>query len=834
MQSNVHRNSLIQMAGRVLIAAACLALMAGWAVAAEYSVVPGSGSDDNPGTKTQPFKTLAKACAVAVAGDTVFLGGGTYREILKPKNSGAAGKPIRFAAAPGGKAVLSGADLLTGAWEAHAGKIYKLKTSQKFIQLFVDGKMMPEARWPNIPPDDLMAKQRGTAGKGTGYEILADANLPPGDWNGAIVTLWPGSEWGNSTRRVTDYQPGKSFRFDKTMEQRVKDSFHAQDPYKPRQGNPYILSGSLAGLDAPGEWVLDERTGTVYLWPPDGTAPAAHRVEVKARDYACDLSGLGFIEVTGMEIFGAAVDMSRAHDCLLEDCRLRYVNHFRECGTQKLPPLMNRVSGKNNEWRKCLVAYAATEGLSVTGEGNALADCIIHDTDYLGTMRGGLDLSGSLKARVSHCTVFRTGRDGIYHSASKRILIEYCDVFYANLLNNDAGAIYCWGRGSQGGVISHNWVHDNPHANGIYLDNFSGGFTVDHNLVWNCGGDAFHVNSDALNHLIANNTAVDVRAAFGTYAFSGYTPTMKGTRILNNLLLCPFTPSDPAVLVQGALGPELSHNGQGSLDEAGHLDAGSAAIDAGTAVAGITDGYTGKAPDLGAYEFGGAHWMAGADWRDPEAAPFPAKNLKVAISRALNEQTMITKGLVLWLDANDRSTVELAPDGSVLAWHDKSPGQRVAKPINASGGIKLVAGGLAGKPVLRGGGRNSLRVTGIEREAGPVMMFLVSQAPEAAGPSWQRLVGCYSGTGQEWEAPNWMIGRAGGAKPQAYSAQLFSYVNQREAALGKITVFGASAVDGQFLAGDIAEVLVFDRALKFGEYHAVTGYLKTKWALPEK
>lgn len=832
MQSKVIRDSLLKMTRRMLIAAACLALMAGWAGAAEYTVLPGSGSDNNPGTTARPFQTLAQACAAAVAGDTVYLGDGTYREILKPKNSGTTGKPIRFAAAPGGKVVLNGTEALSGAWERHADKIYKLSTTRKFIQLFVDGKMMPEARWPNIPLNDLMAKQRATAGPGTGYEILADPNLPPGDWNGAIVTLWPGSEWGNSTRRVTDYQPGKAFRFDKTLEQKVKDPYHARDPYQPRQGNPYLLSGSLAGLDSPGEWCLDERTGTVYLWTPDGSAPETHRVEVKARDYACDLSGLGFIEVTGMEIFGAAVDMSRAHDCLLEDCRLRYVNHFRECDTQKLPPPINRVSGKNNQLRKCLIAYAATEGLSVTGEGNALDNCIIHDTDYLGTMRGGLDLSGSLKARVSHCTVFRTGRDAIYHSASKRILIEYCDVFNANLLNNDAGAIYCWGRGSQGGVIAHNWVHDNPHANGIYLDNFSGNFSVHHNLIWNCGGDALHVNSDALNHLIANNTAVDVHAAFGTYAYSGHPPTMKGTRILNNLLLCPFEPKNPVQLVQGQLGPELSHNGLGSLNADGSPEAGSAAIDAGMAIAGITDGYTGKAPDLGAYEFGGAHWTAGADWRDPEAAPLPAKNLKVAISGPINEKTMIDKGLVLWLDANDPASLDLAPDGSVLAWHDKSPGRRVAKPVKTSGGIKLVPDALAAKPVVRGGGGNSLRVTGIERPAGPVMAFLVSQAPQAAGPTWQRLMACYSGTGQEWEAPNWMIGRAGGAKPQAYPAQLFTYVNQREAALGKITVLGASASDGQNLAGDIAEVLIFDRALKFDEYNAVVAYLKTKWALP--
>ena len=35
----------------------------------------------------------------------------------------------------------------------------------------------------------------------------------------------------------------------------------------------------------------------------------------------------------------------------------------------------------------------------------------------------------------------------------------------------------------------------------------------------------------------------------------------------------------------------------------------------------------GKAPDLGAYEFDGPHWVAGADWRDPEAPAAPARSL---------------------------------------------------------------------------------------------------------------------------------------------------------------------------------------------------------------
>ena len=45
--------------------------------AAEYYVAT-TGSDSNPGTQASPFATLTKGVSSAGAGDTVYIGGGTY------------------------------------------------------------------------------------------------------------------------------------------------------------------------------------------------------------------------------------------------------------------------------------------------------------------------------------------------------------------------------------------------------------------------------------------------------------------------------------------------------------------------------------------------------------------------------------------------------------------------------------------------------------------------------------------------------------------------------------------------------------------------------------
>ena len=47
-----------------------------------------------------------------------------------------------------------------------------------------------------------------------------------------------------------------------------------------------------------------------------------------------------------------------------------------------------------------------------------------------------------------------------------------------------------------------------------------------------------------------------------------------------------------------------------------HPRSGSPLIDAGCQVKDITDGYQGKAPDIGAYETGGENWKPGVSWEE--------------------------------------------------------------------------------------------------------------------------------------------------------------------------------------------------------------------------
>ena len=144
----------------VLIIATVFALglfFLGAAKAAEDLYVSPNGNDSNPGTLAQPFRTIQRCADTILAGYTCYIRSGTYRETVVPVNSGQPGLPITFRPYPGEVATISGADIVNG-WSVHSGSIYKTSgmnwdLGQGKNQLFVDGQMMTEARWPNTGTD---------------------------------------------------------------------------------------------------------------------------------------------------------------------------------------------------------------------------------------------------------------------------------------------------------------------------------------------------------------------------------------------------------------------------------------------------------------------------------------------------------------------------------------------------------------------------------------------------------------------------------------------------------------------------------------------------------
>ena len=86
-----------------------------------------SGNDSNPGTESQPFRTIQRAVDwnMAGPGDAVIIREGTYYGSVAPRNGGSPGNLLTITGFPGEEVIVSGAENIPGSWSPD-GDAYRL------------------------------------------------------------------------------------------------------------------------------------------------------------------------------------------------------------------------------------------------------------------------------------------------------------------------------------------------------------------------------------------------------------------------------------------------------------------------------------------------------------------------------------------------------------------------------------------------------------------------------------------------------------------------------------------------------------------------------------
>ncbi|MDE4543304.1 right-handed parallel beta-helix repeat-containing protein [Thermoanaerobacterium sp. R66] len=101
----------------------------------EYHVAK-SGSDKGKGTLKDPFLTINKAASVAMAGDTIIVHEGVYREWVKPKYKGLSDKRrITYKAAEGERVIIKGSERIQS-WQHVDGNVWKCQLPNSFFGEF--------------------------------------------------------------------------------------------------------------------------------------------------------------------------------------------------------------------------------------------------------------------------------------------------------------------------------------------------------------------------------------------------------------------------------------------------------------------------------------------------------------------------------------------------------------------------------------------------------------------------------------------------------------------------------------------------------------------------
>ncbi|MFI5168196.1 MAG: right-handed parallel beta-helix repeat-containing protein [Thermoanaerobaculales bacterium] len=621
----------------LLVVRLAFALPAG---AAEYYVSPNGDDASRYGSQSRPWRTIQKAAEAMSAGDTCHVKDGEYSEMVRPANSGAAGQYISFVAE--GQAVeLNGARRITG-WTVHSGNIWKASVASDFGELYVDRQRMVLARWPNLTTGDIYRPNFYQATANGGDTSIIDSvhlTQPSGYWSGAKIFMVAGLGWSADQRDVIGYDPaGHRITFSPAIS---SSEWIDADEY-----SLYFLYDLLSLLDAPSEWFLDRAAHTVYLWLPDGGDPNDHLVEAPGGSGGFDLTDRSYIRVAGFKLMSSDIKMQNATGCLVEGVRHLY------------PATELSVSGSDNVITGSEIAYASYTGVRLSGTRNTLSKCHVHHCDYFGTWNAIVEfgnhesMNGGSQNTIAGCLLHDTGRDGVYIVQRIDIsgcIIEHSEIYNTGLIGKDCGGLYTSLTDGRGTVIRYNIVHDiwpkesleyGPLAlgEGIYLDEGSSGFVVHHNVAYRTAAYAICLNQPSRNNLVYNNTAVGSGGVGGGWGDVLAAPSMgqgfvgvDGTVVANNLAVMLDGRSGWCMKFDGKT-PDYHHNGyynpsnndrrnnQGVeatgvtgnprfVDATGNdfsLLAGSPMIDKGVVVPGITDGYVGSGPDIGAYERGGS------------------------------------------------------------------------------------------------------------------------------------------------------------------------------------------------------------------------------------
>jgi hypothetical protein len=440
----------------------------------------------------------------------------------------------------------------------------------------------------------------------------------------------------------------------------------------------FYLFGKLEALDVESEWFQDLKTGTLYLFAPGGVDPTTLEVVAKVRDYAIKAKDKQYLEISGINFFATTFRLDDCNHTLVENCELLYPSYSRtitEYDQERRESVFTKITGDHNTVRRCSLAHANNLGLMVMGSHNTVENCIIHDVNWSGTLiYPALQLSASphlgvnwfdtiqyppTPRTIENSDVTSTGniarRNTLYNGGSSLLvyhaadsIVEYNHIHDGGLACKDVSLVYgCWPF-SRGSIVRYNWVHGcvtdgysgrGGHGGiGIRADDQSRNNIFHHNVVWDCGQIGIVMKGEdnrAFNNTIfgigePSSPQMDIifdKMAEPIKVWAVQWPQLQRqnhwSEAVNNIsrnLVGSHKLDD-----QLADSERIHHNLRGQdarpfLKDPAKFDfrpaAGSPLVDAGVAIPGYTDGFKGKAPDLGAYEADAEPWVAGANWQE--------------------------------------------------------------------------------------------------------------------------------------------------------------------------------------------------------------------------
>lgn len=556
-----------------------------------------------------------------VAGDTCLIRAGTYRETVVVPKSGTSTAPITFKAYGSEVVTINGANPING-WSSAGGNIYtasapSLHLNNGCTQVFQNGAMKPEARWPNAGPgypwqdSSINPSPDWAYCDAAGYDSnnahgwIQDAALPSrssGYWTGAKLHIMAGYAWLMNQSSVTAYNSSS-----KTLT--TDDNSGGDKTYMFTAGNEYYLTGKKGELDSQGEWFYEPANGTLSFYSTNG-APTG--IEARKRAYGFDLSGRSYINLTKLRFFACTINSSdTSSHCTFDGLTMKYLAHSENTPDYFGLYLQDHFVLKNSE-----LAYDSRGMIVLSGSDIKIINNHIHDGGYIPEKRALIWSSGlGYRNLISHNTMHEAGL-AVMHSPGKSSIVEYNEMYNAGRLCKDTGIIYVGNLDFENTVFRYNILHGAPGGkgqkgapnHGLYLDNYNANCIIHHNIIYDVPNMGIMLNRRHNYHIVFNNTLYGDNGGITAGYFVGtkHQDGETGIKIFNNIL--KGNPQkdwhDADVRFNFVNDPKFVDYANADF----RLQSTSQARDNGIIIPGVTEGYAGNAPDAGALEYGGSDW----------------------------------------------------------------------------------------------------------------------------------------------------------------------------------------------------------------------------------
>jgi parallel beta-helix repeat protein len=477
------------------------------AMAKDY-YISNSGNDNANGLSPgKSFRTIEKLNSIQLRpGDNIyFKSGEIFTGTLNLKHSGSEGKPIKIAVFGGeDKAILSGSRPIHDIKDL-GNNLYEAPFEHETKYFYLDGSLLTIAREPDKGYFTM-------DGGGIDYLVDLQQDLNPGVVVGSTVRMRV-TNWNYEYREAVAFKEFK-IKFDSMLYNTAFKNYSCE------KGYGYYLDNKKEFLDANNESYWSPGEKKVYFISSGFTENSELRgsVDNKGIVIAEGVSHIhiGDLIIDGFIEYGILSKGNNKH-ILVADCVVRNIvqmGFHAETGCDYINLANNefhdiygtgirlKAPGYSTIINNKVEKVGLVPGYGVDGINGAIG-ISIENIPVLGLPPDQLTNNNLIQQNYVDSTGYMSVRMDGYHNVFEKNIVKN-----GLLTMNDGGLIHTYGEDTRDGInltYTHsNIIRDNIFMNcygntessssdhkiihGIYLDARSNKFTIENNLVVNCGG----------------------------------------------------------------------------------------------------------------------------------------------------------------------------------------------------------------------------------------------------------------------------------------------------------------------------------------------------------